>query len=125
DALGFPSSAIATYQRVLQEDSHSLEGLAALQRAAERAGDYVTLVAALDAEAKQTDQKVRVLALKHRAATLVFDKLGEVSQAAERFEAILKIERSHLPAIETLQRIYHREGRLTELLQTYEKELDA
>lgn len=125
DALRQPESAIATYQRVLAEDSHSLEGLAALQRAAERAGNYAVLVEALDAEAKQTEQKVRVLALKHRAATLVLEKLGEVGQAIERLEEILKIERSHLPTIEALQRVYHREGRLTELLQTYEKELDA
>lgn len=125
DALGQPSSAIPTYQRVLQEDHHSLEGLAALQRAAERAGNYAVLIEALDAEAKQTDQKIRVLALRHRAATLVLEKLGEVNEAIERFEAILKIERSHLPSIEALQRLYHREGRLAELLQTYEKELDA
>lgn len=125
DALGQPASAIGVYRRVLAEEPHSLEGLAALQRAAERAGDYVALVDALDTEAKQTEQKVRVLALKHRAATLVLEKLGETSQAAERFEAILKLERSHLPTIEALQRIYHREGRLVELLQTYEKELDS
>lgn len=125
DALGQPSSALGTYKRVLVEEPHSLEGLAALQRAAERAGDFAALVEALDAEAKQTDQKVRVLALKHRAALLVLDKLGEVSHAAERLEAVLKLERSHVPSIEALQRIYHREGRLPELLQTYERELDA
>lgn len=125
DALGQPASAIGTYKRVLGEEPHSLEGLSALQRAAERAGDYPALVDALDAEAKQTEQKQRVLALKHRAAMLVMERLGEVSHAAERLEAILKIERSHLPTIEALQRLYHREGRLPELLQTYEKELDA
>lgn len=125
DALGQPASAIGVYRRVLAEEPHSLEGLAALQRAAERAGDYPALVEALDGEAKQSEQKLRVLALKHRAATLVLERLGEVGHAAERFEAILKIERSHLPSIEALQRIYHREGRLPELLQTYEKELDA
>ncbi len=125
DAIGEPHNAIRTYRRVLDEDATSLGGLAALQRAAERAGAYDVLVEALDLEAKQSEHKVRVLALKHRAAVLVEEKLGEMHQALERLEAILKIEKAYLPTIEALQRIYYREGRLPELLQTYERELDT
>jgi cellulose synthase operon protein C len=125
DAIGEPHNAIRTYRRVLEEDTTSLEGLAALQRAAERASAYDVLVEALDLEAKQSDHKVRVLALKHRAAVIVQDKLGETNQAIERLEAIVKLEKAYMPTIEALQRIYYREGRLPELLQSYERELDT
>lgn len=125
EALGQPRAAIPTYRRILEEDSSSLEGLSALQRAAERAAAYTVLVEALDLEVKQTDHKPRVVTLKHRAAVLLDEKLGETVQAIERLEDILRLEKAHLPTIESLQRLYYRDGRYKELLQTYERELEV
>lgn len=123
EALGRPDAATKTYETVLTIDSNSLEAMHALQRAAERAGEFRRLVAALDLEVKRTKDKARALALRHRAAQICVDDLKEREPAIERLRAIHKDEPTYQPAIAMLSELLFKEARWDELLTAYTAEL--
>ena len=58
DALGEPARAMSAFRRILEVDPQHLGAIHALQRAAERAGKFKELVAALELEvARATDKR--------------------------------------------------------------------
>lgn len=123
DALHAPQNAVRSYQRLIELDADNLEAITALQRASERAGEHRVLVEALEMEVARTEQRPRVLVLKHRAATILEQQLGETDAAISKLKEILESDRSYIPALESLARLYYRDGRHQELLKVYEQEL--
>ncbi|HEX2731717.1 MAG TPA: tetratricopeptide repeat protein [Polyangiaceae bacterium] len=123
EALGLPEAAAKTYEGILGIDQGSLEAMHALQRAAERGGEYRRLVEALDREVKHTKDKGRQHALRHRAAQVLAEALSDREGAIERLRALHKDDATYQPAISALTELYFKESRWAELLSMYTAEL--
>jgi tetratricopeptide (TPR) repeat protein len=104
------------YASVLAEDPGSARAGDGMARVSERIGDFKSLVEALErrAEARRGREQADVL---FRIAEVYEDHLGDVVEAARRFEAVLAIEPDHLPALKGLDRVYSRTGKFRELLE--------
>lgn len=123
EALGQPQAAARTYERILDIDKSSMEAIHALQRAAERGGEFETLVRALELEVTHTREKSVQLALRHRAAMVRAEQLRDRAGAIELLRAILSDDADHKASIVSLSELLHAEGRWDELLTAHAAEL--
>jgi tetratricopeptide (TPR) repeat protein len=123
DVLHDLPSAIDTYRRVLRRQPEHLGAIHAVQRASENAGKWRELVEALDAEAKLERDKDRQVALQHRAAEIVTERMNDVEGALVRFAALQKREGRHLPTLMSLGRLHRRLGRWDDVLAVHEAQL--
>ncbi len=123
DALDAPQHALFAYRRILKIDDRHFGALHALQRAAERSGEWKTLVQALEHEARLLTDPRRRVALLHRAGEVSEELLRDDEAALSHYRAVLAIEERYAPALGSLGRIHHRAGRWDDLLSVYEKEL--
>lgn len=123
DALDAPLQALHAYRRILQIDEAHLGALHALQRAAERSGEWNALVEGLVHEARLLDDAKRKVALLHRAGEVSEELLGDDDAALAHYRAVLALEGRYAPALSSLGRIHFRAGRWEDLLEVYRKEL--
>ena len=123
DALGAPAHAIAAYRRILEIEPKHLGAIHALQRAAERAGQYKELIGALELEAERITNKKETVALLHRAGEVAEDHLDDQESALAFYKRVVDIDPGYVPALASIGRLYYRVGRWEELLETYRREL--
>ncbi|MBW2528211.1 MAG: tetratricopeptide repeat protein, partial [Deltaproteobacteria bacterium] len=123
DALHSPGLAIPAYRRVLDRQPSNLGAIHALQRAAETSNHHEDLVDALEREAKIVREPPRSLALIHRAAEILANKLRDRDAAVARYRQILDRDGGHLPTLTSLASLYHRMGRYKDVLDIHEREL--
>jgi tetratricopeptide (TPR) repeat protein len=123
DALDAPAQALTAYRRILDVDAQHLGAIHALQRAAERAGRYKDLVAALELEAQKIPDKKQKLALLHRAGEVSEIELADDDAALALFRKVYELDRSYAPALASLGRLHYKAGRFEDLLETYQAEL--
>lgn len=124
DALGEPAQAVNAYRRVLDVDAHHLGAIHAMQRAAERAGRFKELVAALELEVARVQDKKRRLELLHRAGEVSELELADDAGALAFYRKAHEIERGYVPALSGLGRLHYKAGRWEALLETYRAELE-
>jgi tetratricopeptide (TPR) repeat protein len=125
DTLRDLRAAADTYKRILARKAEHLGAVHSLQRAAEAAGMWNELVDALDREVQLTPQSEQSLMLQHRAAEVAAERLEDLDGAIARFRHILKRNARHAPALASLGRIYKRLERHSDLLDVFERQLDA
>ncbi len=125
DLLREPERASAAYRRVLAIDETRRPAIHALQRSAELATDWRTLVYALDAEAKLVRKDGDRVALLHRSAEVLDSELDDRNAALTRLHEVLEIDASYAPALTSLGSLYHSMGRWEDLLDVYQRELDV
>ncbi len=123
DALDDPVQAAHAYRRALKLREDDLGALHALQRVCERAGRHQELVGYLLHEADLTDERALEVGLRHRAATVFDEHLGDADSARRLLLAVLELAPDFVPALASLGRIYYRAGRWSELLDMYRREL--
>jgi tetratricopeptide (TPR) repeat protein len=123
EALLQPEAAARTYEQIIELNPDSLEAIHALQRAAERGGEYRQLLRALEMEVGRSKDRQRQLALRHRAAMIVATELHDSSAAIESLQEILKDDPSYRPAIVSSAELLFKEGRWDALLKAYAAEL--
>lgn len=123
DALEAPAQALTAYRRILEVDPQHLGAIHALQRAAERAGKYKDLVAALELEAQKINDKKQKLQLLHRAGEVSEVELGDDDAALAFFRKVYDLDRTYAPALASLGRLHYKGGRFEDLLETYQAEL--
>lgn len=123
DALGSPAQALSAYGRILKLAPEDMSALHAMQRAAERAGLWKELVAALETEANRTRDSKRALELVYRAGEVAELELGDDLLAVSYYRKVLDRNASYAPAYVALGRVFHRGRRFHELLEIYQKEL--
>lgn len=123
DALNAPGQALHAYRRILQSDDRHFGALHALQRAAERAGEWEALVDGLAHEARLLEDPKRKVALLHRAGEVSEELLRDDERALSHYRAVLMLEARYAPALSSLGRIHFRAGRWDDLLDVYRKEL--
>lgn len=121
DRLDDPDGALIVYERILEHDSQNIGALHAVARAAERAQRWDRLTEALLAEARVSKEKARAHALRHRAAQITADALGDPAAAARSLEALLEEDPQHRPSLDTLSEIYSSTGQWEELVGVYRR----
>lgn len=125
EKLADGARAAAAYQRILELVPGHLAAIRTLARLAtkQERWDEVLKMHELEVEAT-TDQK-EVVSILHRAGVITEEKLGDVAGAAKLYEKVLALSPTYLPALGSLGRLYHQQGRWEELLAMYERELEV
>jgi tetratricopeptide (TPR) repeat protein len=124
DQLGQPARAMTAFRRILDVEAGHLGAIHALQRAAERAGRFKDLVAALELEVPRVSDKRRRLELLHRAGEVAELQVGDEAQALAFYRKAYELEHGYLPALAGLGRLHYKAGRWDALLETYRAELE-
>jgi len=125
DSLDDPAQAAHAYRRVLELRDNELGAIHALQRVCERAERYKELVEHLLREAVLTKDSDLVMWLRHRAAVVLDEQLGEHEAAQKLLLEVLAKDARFVPGLASLGRIYYRDGRWSELLEMYGRELEV
>jgi len=124
DALADPGRAVTAFRRILDVEPNHLGAIHAVERAAERAGRYKELVAALELEVARVTDKRRRLELLHRAGEVAELDLADDAQALAFYRKAFELEHGYLPALAGLGRLHYKAGRWDALLETYRAELE-
>jgi tetratricopeptide (TPR) repeat protein len=122
DHLGDPTTAAATYERMLQvEPAHlpAMRGLARLYSALSRWEDVLRVHAA---EADVVGDPSVVVSLWFRSGEVLADKLGRVDDAIQAFRRALTFDPTCLPALKALGAIYARSERWRDLVDMHRQE---
>ncbi len=125
DSLDDPAQAAHAYRRVLEIRGNELGAIHALQRVCERAERYKELVENLLREADLTKDSDLVMWLRHRAAVVLDEQLGEHEAAQKLLIEVLAKDPRFVPGLASLGRIYYRDGRWNDLLEMYGRELEV
>ncbi len=123
DSLGDSAQAVTAYRRILETDAHHLGAIHAVQRAAERAGRYKELIAALEQEAGHVTDKKKKLEILHRAGEVAETNLSDDQLALATFKRVSDLDKAYQPVLASLGRLYYKLGRWEDLLETYRSEL--
>lgn len=117
-----PERAIEFHGRALTLHPGLATSFKALSRLFADAGRHHELIELLERGIDATDEDDRRIAYLMRIADLYADYLREPVQAAHTYRRVLKINRDHLGAIHSLQRVCELAGRYKELVEALEME---
>lgn len=118
DALGDFGQALFCYQRVLELEPGHLGAIFAMQRAAEGAGRYRELVAAIELEASQIKDKSRIVSLLHRAGQILESHLEDKDAAMQLYRKVRTLDRGFTPVLQTMAVAQRRDSRWADLNDT-------
>jgi cellulose synthase operon protein C len=110
DQTGDRSGALGHWQNVHALDPRDGEALAALERDAERRGDYEALVQLLGQRAVLAPLVEEVRRIRLRRAALLDQQLGRADEARAELEALLGATGDHLAVLLTLAALDERLG---------------
>ncbi len=119
-----PERAEQTYRRVLKLESRHLGAVQAIQRVAEDAEHWKTLLEAIELEIGISDEPPQLVILWHRAGDVLGGRLGRRPDAIERYRRALAIDTHHRPTLDSLARLYTAERRWSDLVTVYERQLE-
>jgi cellulose synthase operon protein C len=117
--------AAAAYERILELKPHHLEAIRTLARINERRGRWVDVLRAFELEVEATSDQNEVVAILHRAGLVQEENLRDVPAAIASYEKVLSLSPSYLPALRSLGKLYHREGRWEDLIAMYRREIEV
>lgn len=110
EELGDDASATSRFVELLELDPSDVDALAALERAAEKRGDYERAVALLARRATLASRVDDVRRLRLRRATLLEERLGRADEARVELEALLAATGDHLSVLRVLADLHERLG---------------
>jgi golgin subfamily B member 1 len=112
------SSAIQSYEGILEIDESRRDAIAALERLYQREERWADLGDLL--ERRRTNEPDRRVELTQRLGKLVYDELGDVDHALELFSEVFAEDPEYSPTVETLESLMAVEGvrgRVAEILE--------
>jgi tetratricopeptide (TPR) repeat protein len=122
-ALGDEVRALAVLEatrRTCPSDMAILRALAEAYAAAQRHREHVDVLLAMAAEAADDKQRA---ALKYEAGEILEEQLKDDVAAVAQYASVVAVNPRHLPALQSLGRLYQRTGRLEELAKMYQAEI--
>ena len=125
EKLGDLERAARAYEQILGLAPGHLHAIRSLATLAARREDWASLLRLYELEAGATEDPAEIVALQHRAGVITEEKLGDVDGAMVRYEQVLSLSPSYLPALRSLGRLYHQRGRWEELVTMYQREVDV
>ena len=120
--MGDSERALECLHRALDLAPTHLPSLRQAQRLAEKLGRWRNLVDLLEREAGQASDVKQVVALRHRAAEVLDERLADPTAAVEAYEKLLAVSSAYLPALTALGRLYAEGGRWRDLASLYRTE---
>ncbi len=121
--LGDPVKALQFLEKARELDVEAAApGLQVLERIYREAESFEKLAGVLEELSRRTADLQEQAALLFRLGQLAEERLGSLDRAALAYEALLKLEPRHLPALRSLERLYEQAGRWKELLAVLEQE---
>jgi tetratricopeptide (TPR) repeat protein len=122
--LGNLDLAADALRRALDLAPDHLPSLVHLARLAERREAWDELVPLLERQAERSTEPAQAIALRHRAAQVLEERLDDVPAAIAVLERLLAADRTYLPALQAVGRLYARDARWKELGQMYRREAE-
>ncbi len=122
DHMGDAERALECLHRALDLAPEHLSSLRQGQRLAEKLGHWRDLVGLLEREAALVGDLKQVVALRHRAAAVLDERLADPSAAVVAYEKLLAVSPAYLPALTALGRLYSEGGRWSDLAVLYRTE---
>jgi hypothetical protein len=110
DALSEEAAALSRWAELHALDPNDPEALAALERDAERRGDYETLSRLLDRRAASAGRVDDVRKLRLRRASVLEQRLGRPDEARAELEALAAATGDHLSVLRVLADLCERLG---------------
>jgi cellulose synthase operon protein C len=119
-----PEQAEQTYRRVLALRPRHLGAVQAIQRVAEDAERWSSLLEAIDLELGIVEEPAQRVTLWHRAGEVLDLRLGRRVEAIARFVRALAIDPHHRATLAALARLYTLERRAPDLVGVYQRQLE-
>jgi len=120
--IGDAERAFECLHRALDLSPEHLPSLRHAQRLAEKLGRWRDLVGLLEREAAQVTDLKQIVALRHRAAEVLDERLSDASAAVVAYEKLLAVSPAYLPALTALGRLYADSGRWADLASLHRTE---
>jgi tetratricopeptide (TPR) repeat protein len=117
--------AEATLRDLLVEDEGDLWALEELTRLREAASDHGEVIKLLLRRAELVDDGADALRLKHQAALVLTEKLGDATRATALYEEILDAEPADAEAAAQLRKLYEAKGRDRDLAKLLTRLIDV
>lgn len=120
--LGDAGGARELYTQIIAADPGHVQATEALARLYERALDFENLAKLLERRlgTEQGEQRLKTLS---RIAELYEDKLDDPAESIARYRQVLELDPLHLPALLSLDRLYSKTSRFTDLLANLQQQL--
>lgn len=103
--VGDIDRAIDAYQNIVDLDENHIEALDALSKLYEKQGDAARAIESMTRVADLTTDGTQRVEMYYRIGKALDEKLGDRSQAQERFEMALDLDPTHLPTLAALRTI--------------------
>ncbi len=110
EELGDVAGATGRFQELSALDPNDVDALSALERAAEKNGDWERAVALLARRATLASRVDDVRRIRLRRATLLEERLGRSDEARTELEALLAATGDHLSVLRVLADLHQRLG---------------
>ncbi len=110
EELGDDEAALERWAAVLELDPDDTQAIAALERKAERHGDYETLVRLLTRRAALASMVDDVRRIRLRRASVLEQRLGRPDEAVAELEALITATGDNLSVLRVLADLHERQG---------------
>ncbi|MGB0678717.1 MAG: hypothetical protein ACPGUV_03550 [Polyangiales bacterium] len=117
--------AVQCLKQVLELDADCLAALRGLQRMYEVSERWPDLFAVLESEYEIVTSERDRVELLLRMASMLEEHFVSQERAAEKYEAVLDIDPAHERALVELERLYQHMQQWSQLVQSYERHVDA
>jgi len=124
DALQLDSMLIQVYSEILALSPHDSEALASLSRLYEGAGRWNELIHVLDRQAEVATEPQDKVDLYLRIAELWIERFGNLNQATEPLERVVRLRPDHTDALAQLKDIYTKKRKWGELFGVLGREAE-
>ncbi|HUB09934.1 MAG TPA: tetratricopeptide repeat protein, partial [Myxococcales bacterium] len=120
---GDSDRALTFYEKAHEIDARaSASALPALERIYRQKERWDRLADVLDEIAASTADPIEQASILFRLGQLAEERLGAPDRAARAYEALLERDRSHLPTLRALERLYEQAGRGPDLFSVLERQ---
>ncbi|HKP59235.1 MAG TPA: tetratricopeptide repeat protein [Polyangiales bacterium] len=119
------AKATEQYKKVLEDDARNLAALKGLERLYAQQEQWQSLLDVLERQLEVVQNERDQIALSVRIAGMWEEEFLKPEKAAERLERVLEIDPTHIQAYTGLERIYRNLRKWPELVNTYERHVDA
>jgi tetratricopeptide (TPR) repeat protein len=125
DRVADKSKAIDQYKRVLGDDARNLQALKGLERLYAQQQLWQDLLDVLERQLEVVQNDRDQVALLVRIAGMWEEEFLKPDKAADRLERVVEMDPLHAGALTGLARIYRQLRKWPELVNTYERHVDA
>ena len=124
DALQLDSMLIQVYGEILALSPYDAEALTSLSQLYEGAGRWNELIHVLDRQAEIAAEPDEKVALYLRIAGLWTERFGNLNQATEPLERVIRLQPEHVEALAELKDIYTKKRKWDALYQVLGREAE-